>query len=289
MNSYGGSKEATYLPRSERIARQNAEFKEPVYEQLSQASFGYNPGIIQRSYVSESQREFVLDKNNWASKTEQQEWIKKIKDGDDHHENKDYDQEGYAHRKVQEEIQKRGGVGHYDSEGQKAYGWNSLYIHHGDFINKLKDEGGYSFDDTFYYDGNNNRYYLKSDALAYARRNNLTYYQTGNLSIVAPKDQVSNVPYRKPVQQNPEITHDKPVQQSREMTYDEYCSGSNKNNFSGTSSKPVLHSCWNSIPGYSNSEYVTVKPYSGSESFFPPFGTQEAKDYCEAVRRIRGY
>lgn len=192
-------------------------FAETTHASHSRRHFGNH---TEACYVSDIQREFVLNKTNWKDDEHQREWIKRMNEGDAFHEKKMYKDEGYAHRDVQEEILKMGGVGKYDPEGKKAYGWNSLHIHHGSFVDKITNVGGYSFDDAFYYiDGH---YYLKPDALAYARRNNLTYFQTGNLSIVAPKDQISNIPFRNPRLQSRETGYNNDSRSINENGYNDY-------------------------------------------------------------------
>lgn len=46
---------------------------------------------------------------------------------------------------------------------------------------------------------------------------------------------------------------------------------------------------WGELPGYSDSLYVTIMPRSSCKSFYPPSGSQEAKDYDNAYRKIRSY
>jgi hypothetical protein len=143
-----------------------------------------NSATIQEGKLTKMEINFVNNKNNFNTTKDHTDACTAMIKGNIAHENGNFREEGFEHRSVQENIKRMGGVGKYDSEAREVYGWNSLYIHHHNFIDGMAIDG-YSFGDTFYYNGRGH-YYLKQDALTYAQNQNMLYDKTGNTSIVAP-------------------------------------------------------------------------------------------------------
>ncbi len=135
--------------------------------------------------VSPLERNFINDRKNWHNDSDFINAQEKLKVGDEAHKNGEYDIEGLRHRQVQEDIKRMGGVGKYDEKGRKAYGWNCLYQHHDSFIKRM-NKNGYSFDDAFYYNDADRRYYLKEKAYKHADSNKYLFDRTGSTSIVNP-------------------------------------------------------------------------------------------------------
>lgn len=149
--------------------------------QITSRNFGQRGG-----WVSKLEREYVNDRDNFKSDDEFIKIQEKLKDGDEAHKNKEYYKEGMYHRYVQEEIQKRGGIGVYDWEGKKAYGLNSLYIHHGSLIENIINNDGFSFNDAFYYNNRDGRYYLTQKGHDFAVANNYSFFKSGVKSVMDP-------------------------------------------------------------------------------------------------------
>ena len=190
----------------------------------------------------------------------------KMKAGDDAHLAGDDFNEAINHIAVQDgiKISQKNNVRHTNPEAKHAWAWNKAHQHNQHFIDTVKLNYGMKFEDNFYYDESIGQYYMTDKAIDFAKNNGIEFNDKGLFSVIPTTSKYS-------------------IKRSREygrMT---------NNDVQQEKSKPVLHACWASIPGYSNSEYVTIKPHSESECSFPPFGTQEAKDYCDAVRKIRGY
>lgn len=135
--------------------------------------------------LSKLERDFANKKENFSNESTYEKIQKKIKLGDDAHKNGNYELEGTSHRQVQEEIRRNGGVGKYDKEGKMAYAWNSLFIHYEPLISTMNKDG-FSFNDTFYFDHQTDRYYLTQKARDHADLCGYTYDDYGSTSLVKP-------------------------------------------------------------------------------------------------------
>lgn len=138
--------------------------------------------------LTKLEEEYANNIKNFNDEYDYNKMQKKLKEGKKLHDKGEYEKEAQVDRSIQEDIQKQGGLDKYDKDSKEVYAWNSLYVHHGGFMEKMIEKGGFSFNDIVEYSVQNGkgRYYLKEDAYNYAIRNGYSFYDSGKLSIVDP-------------------------------------------------------------------------------------------------------
>jgi hypothetical protein len=151
-------------------------------------SGGGSMPLTQYGKQSTADLEYMNNPANFTSTSSYVRTQKLLAEGREANAQGNYSLEASKDRGAQDVMKNGGSELCYTDEGSiEAFAWNSAWIHNEALLAEMYDNGK-TFDDSFYYDKKDGRYYLTPDALQWTKSEELTdlYADKGVRNIVAP-------------------------------------------------------------------------------------------------------